>query len=106
MVIGDIYYRLLDYELYDNLKGDVELHKKSIVWEYRDCDNNLITDVDEYDDDYMFNMISSEESLLDAYHNDIEILNNFFDNIEITDVIEISNYTIKNDRITFKILLH
>ena len=89
----------------DEINGEFTLHGNCIIWTYNLDKDSKETEssYDEDDDSYCFDTASPEELLLDAYHEDLESLEEFLDEIE-----EINNWTISDPEtneniISFKI---
>ena len=106
MDINELFEKIQEEFHPDELRGEFTLQGNLIIWSF-----NLSDDVDEFDyveedgDEYVFNYDSecSEELLVEAYHEDIEQVRLFLDEIEETDNWTFSDYEIVDEVILFKI---
>lgn len=105
MNINELFETIQNESLFEELNGEFLLHKNVIIWSY-----NLAEDSEEInyiDDDeenrFSFEASSSEELLQEAYQEDLEILQQFLDDIDETDNWTISDSEIVDDVIVFNI---
>lgn len=79
MIIGELFDKLQE-ELSNDLKGELTLKAKSIIWTYNISENSDEIDAqDDDDEDYDFQAQSPEELLLDAYIDDLENIQQLLD---------------------------
>jgi hypothetical protein len=71
----------------DDLNGEFQLQGNCIIWTHNLEENSeeIAPPCDDEEDNYSFDSISPEELLLDAYNEDFELLEEFFEDIEETD---------------------
>lgn len=105
MNINELFEKIQKEFQEDELRGEFVLQGNLIIWSF-----NLTDDMDELDyveegEEYEFDFETecSEELLLEAYHEDIEQVKLFFDEIEQIDKWTFSDYEIVDDVILFKI---
>jgi hypothetical protein len=101
-------YEILQDSVLDNINGEFILHKNSIVWSYtlENIEEESSSNYDEENDDFFFSFetICPEEKLIDVYNDDIEIIRLTLFEYNQEDEWEFSDYKIKGDSISFKIL--
>jgi hypothetical protein len=80
MIIGELFNKL-QVELSEELKGELTLKGKSIIWTYDLNKNSEEIDAPNEDDDEDFNFEaqSPEELLLEAYIDDLENIQQLLD---------------------------
>jgi hypothetical protein len=105
MNINELFEKIQDNFLPEDLKGEFTLHGNCIVWTYNLEDNTESINVptDEDDEIFDFESISSEEILQNAYDEDCEALELFLDELEEYDNWSFSEPEIIENIITFKI---
>ncbi len=105
MNINELFEEIQDEFIVEELNGEFLLQGKSIVWTYNLEDSSEEIDYNDDDEDNMFGFesISSEELLLEGYHEDIEKLQNKLDEISETDNWNFSNTDINENLISFTI---
>ena len=82
MIIGELFNKLQE-ELSEELKGELTLKGKSIIWTYNISENSDEIDAqDDDDEDYDFQAQSPEELLLDAYIEDLDNIQELLDEYE------------------------
>ena len=82
MIIGELFDKLQE-ELSNDLKGELTLKAKSIIWTYNISENSDEIDAqDDDDEDYDFQAQSPEELLLDAYIEDLDNIQELLDEYE------------------------
>lgn len=99
MNINDLYNKLQKRFLFSGLNGELSLNDNCIVWTYN-CHNDAdFTDKEfNYEEDGSgFESISSEEELQNAYNEDIQNINEFFDEIE-----EMDNWSFTDANMLYK----
>ena len=80
MIIGELFNKLQE-ELSEELKGELTLKGKSIIWTY-DLNKNseeIDTPNEDDDEDFNFEAQSPEELLLEAYIDDLENIQQLLD---------------------------
>jgi hypothetical protein len=80
MIIGELFNKL-QVELSEELKGELTLKGKSIIWTY-DLNKNseeIDTPNEDDDEDFNFEAQSPEELLLEAYIDDLENIQQLLD---------------------------
>lgn len=86
------------------LNGDFILYNNEIIWSYiLETNEGLEFFNDDDEESFSFENISSEEQLLEAYHDDYEKLHDFFDAIEQTNHWMFTDDEIIDNTINFKI---
>jgi len=105
MSITELFETIQDEFVSEDLNGEFLLHGNVIIWSHNLKENNKESTFLNDDDDELFNFdgTSTEELLLEAYQEDFDKLQEFFDGIEETDNWEISDNEIIDDVIIFKI---
>lgn len=106
MNINELFEEIQNEFLPEELNGEFLLQGNVILWSYNLNENSEeIDSIDEDDEEigFDFETQSSEEILLEVYHEDLEKINEFFDEIEETDKWTFSDNEIIEDIITFKI---
>ncbi len=107
MNISELFEKLQDKFLPEEIVGEFSLHGNCIIWEYNlDNDSEEISTPTINDDDehyFDFETSSSEEILLETYNEIFEQLESYLDEIE-----ELENWTISesetiDNTISFKI---
>ncbi len=106
MNINELFEEIQDEFIPEDLNGEYLLQGNCIVWSY-----NLETVAveieysDDVDDENFFNFeaSSSEELLQEAYQDNLEKLQEFFDESEQTDIWNISDFEASESIISFKI---
>lgn len=79
MIIGELFDKLQE-ELSNDLKGELTLKAKSIIWTYNISENSDEIDAqDDDDEDFNFEAQSPEELLLEAYIDDLENIQQLLD---------------------------
>jgi len=105
MNINELLEKLQDKFLPEDLKGEFTLHGNCIIWEYNlEEDSEEIPTPNEDDDEfnYSFDVVTSEELLLEAYHEDLVLIQEFLDGLE-EDFWSLSDPDIADCTISFKI---
>lgn len=105
MNINELFEIIQDEFSSEDIKGEYLLFGNVIIWSYKITENNEESDFinEDYDEEiFDFEVSSSEELLEEAYHEDFNKLQEFFDKIEETDWT-FSHSEIIDDVITFKI---
>jgi hypothetical protein len=90
----------------DELRGEFILQGNVIIWSFNLSDDEDILDcVEEEDDEYVFNYDSKcdEELLIEAYHQDLDKIQLFLDELNEMENTSFSDYEIVDDVILFKI---
>jgi hypothetical protein len=106
MNINELFEKLQDEYLPEELNGEFVLAGNLIVWTYdldEDSEGISIDDEDDEDNNFSFEASSPEELLLEAYREDLELLETFLDEIEETENWTISDSETIDNIITFKI---
>ena len=105
MYINELFEKIQNEFLLDELNGEFLLEKNYIIWlYYLDEDSEEIECHDENDENvFNFETNSSEELLQEAYQEDLEKLENLLDEIEEIDMWNISDFEITENTISFKI---
>jgi len=104
MNINELSEVIQDEFLPEELNGEFLLHGNVIIWSYNlsdDSEDLLFLDDDE--EMLSFEAMSSEELLQEAYQEDFDKLQQFFDGIEETDNWTFSDSEIVDEVIVFKI---
>lgn len=108
MNINELFEEIQDHFHPDDLNGEFTLQGNCIVWTY-DLNNeeiDIIVPNGEEDDDalmYGFDSTSSEESLNNAYEEDLALLEEFLDTIDEGNNWSFSEPDIYEDTISFRI---
>jgi len=105
MNINELFETIQNEFLSEELNGEFLLYENVIIWSYNlteDSEEIIFHDNDE-EESFDFEAISSEELLLKAYNEDLEILQQFLDSTEETDNWTFSDSEIVDDVIVFKI---
>jgi hypothetical protein len=90
----------------NELRGEFILQGNVIIWSFNLSDDEDILDcVEEEDDEYVFNYDSKcdEELLIEAYHQDLDKIQLFLDELNEMENTSFSDYEIVDDVILFKI---
>ncbi len=106
MNINELFEKIQDRFLPEDLNGEFNLHGNCITWEYDlNNDSEEITAPDNDDDELQFDFESEspEELLLNAYNEDTELLESLLDEIEEYDNWSLSEPEIGETTISFKI---
>jgi hypothetical protein len=106
MNISELFEKIQDEFLPEELNGEFQLQDGSIVWTYNlnnDSEEIDYTDNDEEDSMFNFNSTSPEELLQDAYDEDLEKVQEFLDEIEESDNWSFSDPETIENIISFKI---
>jgi hypothetical protein len=87
MNISDLFEEIQDRFSPEDLNGEISLQGNCLVWSYKV--ENDIEDEDEAsdfedDDPLSFEVVSCEELLQDAYNEDFEKIETFFDELNLT----------------------
>jgi len=105
MNINELFEKIQDDFLPEELNGEFLLQDNCIVWSY-DLNENL-EEIEYSDDDdenlFSFEASSSEELLQEAYQDDLEKLNDLLDEINETDKWNFSEFEATESIISFKI---
>jgi len=106
MNINELFEKIQDKFLPEDLSGEFNLHGNCIIWEYDlNKDSEEIPAPEEDDEELTFNFEaeSPEELLQDAYIKDLELLESLIDELEETDKWSFSEPEIGETTISFKI---
>lgn len=113
MKINVLFEKLSDKNFIDQLDGELILVDKSIIWtfdliknseEYEDDFDNEYDDNDEFENDIEYEDINSPEELLDeSYNKDVELIEEFIDEIDDINNWNFSNVETNKNTISFKI---
>ena len=106
MNINELFEKIQNEFDDDDLKGELIIQGNVIIWSF-----NLSDDIDEFDyveednDEHVFNYEaqSDEERLIEVYHEDVENIKLFFDELGEIDKWTFSDYEIVDEVILFKI---
>ena len=106
MNISDLFEEIQDRFSPEDLNGELTLHGNCIVWSYKmesdiedECES---CDIDD-DDPISFDCVSCEELLQDAYIEDSEKIETFFDELNQANDWTFSDADIVENTISFKI---
>lgn len=106
MTIGELFNKLQE-ELSDDLKGELILKGKSIIWTYDLNKNSEEIDAPNEDDDdndeFNFDSQSPEELLIEAYIDDLENIQQLLDEYEEFDNWSFSDPDTNETTISFRI---
>jgi len=108
MNISDLFEEIQERFSPDDLCGELVLHGNCIIWSYKVTnDSEDYCETSEYEDDdeacIDFEAVSSEELLQDAYNEDSEKIETFFDELNQSGNWTFSDADIVDDSISFKI---
>lgn len=105
MNINELFEKIQDELLFEELNGEFLLQGNCIVWSHNlDDAAEEIEYKDEDDEDFFnFEVNSTEEILLEAYQEDLDKLQEVLDENEQTDVWTISDFETTENIISFKI---
>lgn len=105
MNINELFEKIQNKFLLGELNGEFLLEKNCIIWLYcLDENAEEIECLDENDENFFnFEASSSEELLQEAFQDDLEKLENLFDEIEEIDNWNISDFERTENTISFKI---
>ncbi len=106
MTISELFEKIQDEFLPEELNGEFQLQTGSIVWTYNlnnDSEEIDYTDNEEEDNMFNFDSTSPEELLRDAYDEDLEMVQEFLDEIEEGDNWKFSDPETVGNIISFKI---
>jgi len=105
MNINELFETIQNEFLSEELNGEFLLYKNVIIWSYNLTEDSeeIIFLNDDEEESLDFEAVSSEELLLKAYHEDLEILQQFLDSTEETDNWTFSDSEIVDGVIVFKI---
>jgi len=107
MDINELFDRLQDEGLMDNLNGELILEENSIIWTY-DLNKNSkeieASDDDDFEEqEFYFESSSSEELLLETYDEDLENIQEILDELGETDNWTFSEPETNKTIISFRI---
>jgi len=105
MNINELFEEIQDEFHPEELNGEFTLAGNSIVWTYDLDDDAEDITIDDDDDEYSFGFEaeSPEELLLEAYKQDLELLDKLLDELEETDNWTISPTETIDNVITFEL---
>ena len=106
MNINELFEEIQDDFHPEELKGEFLLQENIIIWSYNLDENSEEIDYNGDEDDenfFYFEASSSEELLKEAYQEDLEKLQDFFDEKEQTDLWTVSDFEATDNIISFKI---
>jgi len=104
MNIDELFEKIEDKYLLENINGELTLHSNSIIWEYSLDDEEIETIEIESDElEFDFQSENTEELLLNAYNKDFELLQKILDELEEFDNWAFSDPEIIENSISFKI---
>jgi len=104
MNINELFETIQDEFHSEELNGEFLLDKNIIIWTYiitEDCEEAEYLDDDE--ESFNYEVVSSEEALHEAYQEDFTKLEEFLNDIEEIDNWTVSDTEIDDDVIVFKI---
>jgi len=106
MNISELFEKIQDCFMPEDLNGEITLHGNCITWSYTP-DNENIDEQKFLDEDsdalFGFESTSSEELLQEVYKNDLMLLEELFDDLEEIDNWSFSEPDIVENNISFKI---
>lgn len=104
MNISELFETIQDELLSDELNGEFLLHGNVIIWSYNITENSEEAEyLDDDEESFNFEVISSEELLQEAYQDDFNKLEEFLNDTEEIDNWTFSDSEIVDDVIVFKI---
>lgn len=106
MNINELFNKFQDKFEEDELRGEFVLQGNVAIWSFNLSDDEELLDcVEEEDDEYVFNYDSKcdEELLIEAYHQDLEKIQLFLDELNEMENLSFSDYEVIDDVILFKI---
>jgi len=104
MNINELLEVIQDEFLPEELNGEFLLHGNVIIWSYNLTDDSEdLLFLDDEEEMFNFEAMSSEELLREAYQEDFDKLQQFLDGIEETDNWTFSDSEVVDDVIVFKI---
>ena len=106
MNINELFEKIQDEYLPEDLNGEFTLAGNLIVWSYDLDENSEDISVDDEDDEdygFSFDAESPEELLLEAYREDLELLETLLDEIEESENWTVSEPETIDNLITFKL---
>ena len=108
MNINELFEKIQDKFLPEELNGEFQLHGNCIVWTYNlenNCDEMFEPYNCDEDEELQFNFesLSSEEILQEAYDCDMLKIDGLLDELEESDDWSFSEPDINEDTISFKI---
>jgi len=106
MNINELFEKLEERFSSDELSGEFIKHNNHIVWKYvydKNNDDYYRIDIEDDSDEIFFESVSNEEILLNAYYKDIDLIENFFNEINESNNWSFSDPTIKKNSISIKI---
>lgn len=106
MTINELFEKIQDEFLPEELNGEFQLQGNCIIWTYNlDIDSEEIQNADEDDDDYSsnFESLSTEELLQDAYDEDYDAFETLLDELDEIGNWELSEPETNENIISFKI---
>ena len=105
MNISELFNKLQEELLPDELKGELVLKGKAIIWTYDLNKNSEEIDMPDGDDDeeYGFDAESPEELLLEAYTEDLDTIQEFLDEYDEYDNWLFSEPDTNETTISFRI---
>jgi hypothetical protein len=106
MNINELFEKIQDKFIPEDLKGEFALHGNCIIWEYNldnDCEEIPAPSEDDDELQFDFESESPEELLLETYNDDLELIEGLFDELEESDNWSFSEPEIIENVISFKI---
>lgn len=106
MNINELFNKFQDKFEEDELRGEFVLQGNVVIWSFNLSDDEELLDcIEEEDDEYVFNYDSKcdEELLIEAYHQDLEKIQLFLDELNEMENLSFSDYEVVDDVILFKI---
>lgn len=106
MNINELFEKIQENFLPEQLKGEFQLQGNRIVWTYDIKKDSEETDIPDDDDDEAeenFGVLSPEESLQEAYDEDLQAVEEFLDELEEYDNWTFSEPEANETTISFRI---
>jgi hypothetical protein len=106
MNINELFEKIQDRFIPEELNGEFTLHGNCIIWEYNLDDDSEEIEIPNFEDaDYEFDFESTspEELLQEAYNKDKEVIDSLLDELEETDNWSFSEPDVIKNTITYKI---
>jgi hypothetical protein len=112
MKINVLFEKLVDENFLDQLDGELTLVNKEIIWtfdliknseEYEDEFDDESDSEDEFESDIEYDISSPEELLNESYNKDVELIEEFIDEIDDINNWNFSPVETNKNTISFKI---